>query len=45
MSFEQLFLISVKNVDLQTGIQIIRSVTDPLVIETIRIRKRGGDRA
>jgi hypothetical protein len=41
---ERLLLISIKNVDLQTGIQIIRSIADPFTVENIKICKRGGDR-
>jgi len=44
MSFERTFQISVKNVDLNTGIQILRSLVDPFSIELVLIRKRGGDR-
>ena len=44
LSFEKTFQISVKNVDLNTGIRILRSLMDPFSVETITIRKRGGDR-
>jgi len=46
MAFEQTLLISVKNVDLQTGIKIIRSLIDPISVKSISIYNHtelGGD--
>jgi hypothetical protein len=37
MAFEQTLLISIKNVDLQTGIKIVRSLIDPVSVKSVSI--------
>ena len=39
MDFEQLFLISVKNVDLQTGLNILTSLSNEFSVKSILIKR------
>jgi len=41
MAFEQIYLISVKNVDLETGLSVLNSISNKFSIREFRIKRKG----